>query len=204
MVDLMDGTGGAVIAFLDYTGEKGLVNPGTAKAMKVAVREVLEQAEGPGWQSTDVRGLDAEDVLQRFNNKTAGRFTPKSLQAYQGRFRKALSMYSQYVKDPGGWRPVKQPRLSSQSRRRMNGSRPEEQSSPQHSSPVDENPDMMTYPFPLRRDGNVVFARLILPHDLTPREAERIGDHIRTLAVDEPKHEPDSESDPTFKDEPPF
>jgi hypothetical protein len=44
---------------------------------------------------------------------------------------------------------------------------------------------MMTYPFPLRRDGGVVFARLILPHDLSAKEAERIGDHIRTPAVDE-------------------
>ncbi len=54
--------------------------------------------------------------------------------------------------------------------------------------PSGESPDrteMMTYPFPLRRDGGVVFARLILPHDLTAKEAERIGDHIKTLAVDE-------------------
>jgi len=44
---------------------------------------------------------------------------------------------------------------------------------------------MQQYPFPLSREGNVVFAMLVVPVDLTRREAERIGAHLLTLVVEE-------------------
>lgn len=43
-------------------------------------------------------------------------------------------------------------------------------------------PPLHRYPFPLRDDGTNAF--LALPRDLTPEEAQRISDYIRTLAVD--------------------
>jgi hypothetical protein len=42
---------------------------------------------------------------------------------------------------------------------------------------------MMTYPFPL---NGGVFARFVLPVDLTAREAERLKAHILSLAQDDP------------------
>src|SRR6266545_1703510 len=102
---------------------------------------------------------------------------------YKTRFRSGVNMYRGFLQDPGGWRPSKSPRpaTNSSSRRRAND-HPEETSNsskapPPPSDEASERPDMMTYPFPLRRDGNVVFARLILPNDLTPGEAKRIAAH---------------------------
>jgi hypothetical protein len=202
VVDAMDGTGAGLVAFLDYTGDKGLLTKSNAKTIKVGVREVLEQAEGPDWETKDVRTLDVEDAVSRFETKRAVAYTPKSLAAYGQRFRTAMNMYRGFLADPGGWRPSRQPRSTS-TRRQKNGDRPQAKvtlAANAPSPPADEGsdrPEMMTYPFPLRRDGGVVFARLILPHDLTPAEAKRIGDHINTLAIDVPESpKPSSDPDP--------
>jgi hypothetical protein len=42
---------------------------------------------------------------------------------------------------------------------------------------------MMTYPIPLHRPGGIVFARAVLPADLTQEEAERIGAYIRAFLL---------------------
>jgi hypothetical protein len=44
---------------------------------------------------------------------------------------------------------------------------------------------MMTYPFPLHRGGDVVWARVIIPDDLSEQEAERIGRMLQTLPLGE-------------------
>jgi hypothetical protein len=68
-----------------------------------------------------------------------------------------------------------------------------------------ERPDMMTFPHPIRRGNVTLYARLILPHDLTMKEAEKIGQHIKTLAIEDPPDpsagasatpDPDSDSEP--------
>jgi hypothetical protein len=214
VVDAMDGTGAALMAFLDWTGEKGLLTTANARAIKVGAKDVLEQAEGPDWESTDLRTIDVDDVVRRFETKRATKYTPKTLGAYVQRFRSAMNMYRGFLADPGGWRPSRQPRSKPASpRRQTNGDRPQVKvtlpaaaPSPATEEPHDR-PDMMTYPFPLRRDGGVVFARLILPHDLTPAEAKRIGDHINTLAIDVPeppkiRHDPQPDPEPEPQSDP--
>jgi hypothetical protein len=194
MADSMDGTGGGLIAFLDYAGDKGLLTNANANAIKVGVREVLLHTQGEDWESKDVRALDVDDVMRRFEMKRATRYTPGSLKTYRSRFRNAMTMYQGFLQDPGGWRPSKPARAAAASTpRRRTTERTEEQPAPPQTPPQPvaddshDRPDMMTYPFPLRRDGGVVFARLILPHDLTPKEADRIGEHIKTLAIDVPE-----------------
>lgn len=207
MADSMDGTGGGLVAFLDYAGDKGLLTHANANAIKVGVREVLLHTEGDDWESKDVRTLDVDDVLRRFEMKRATNYTPGSLKTYRSRFRNAMHLYRGFLQDPGGWRPNKPTRTTAASTaRRRTSERAEGQpTAPQTPPPAveepHERPDMMTYPFPLRRDGGVVFARLILPHDLTPKEATRIGEHIQTLAIDVPeppksRREPDPNPDP--------
>ena len=196
MADSMDGTGGGLMAFLDYAGDKGLLTNANANAIKVGVKEVLLHTQGEDWESKDVRALDVDDVMRRFEMKRATRYTPGSLKTYKSRFRNAMTMYQGFLQDPGGWRPSKPARTTAASSpRRRTTERTEEQQRPAASAvppqPTADDghdrPDMMTYPFPLRRDGGVVFARLILPHDLTLTEAKRIGEHINTLAIDVPE-----------------
>src|SRR5215208_905626 len=93
VVDAMDGTGAALMAFLDWTGEKGLLTTANARAIKVGAKDVLEQAEGPDWESTDLRTIDVDDVVRCFETKRATKYTPKTLGAYVQRFRSAMNMY---------------------------------------------------------------------------------------------------------------
>jgi hypothetical protein len=200
MADAMSGMGSGYMAFLDYTGDKGLLGKENSQRIKQASREVLQQVEGEGWETMDVRELELDDVAKRFETLRATKYTPSSLKAYQSRFRTGMTMYREFLQDPGGWRPKKASRSAIHSRRRVQAASsghvaPTVQQTTVEASdqPSVETPErteradteMMTYPFPLRRDGGVVFARLILPHDLTPAEAKRIGDHINTLAIDE-------------------
>jgi hypothetical protein len=196
VVDAMDGTGAAMLAFLDWTGEKGLLTTANARAIKVGAKDVLEQAEGPDWESVDVRSLDLDDVVRRFETKRATKYSPKA--AYVQRFRSAVNMYKGFLADPGGWRPLRQPRSTSGSTRRTNGDRPKAKvtlpaNTPPPPPPGEDphdRPDMMTFPHPIRRGNQTLYARLILPHDLTMKEAETIGRHIKTLAIEDPPDPP--------------
>lgn len=191
-VDPMSGTGAALVAFLDTTWKRGLVSRPNANAIKVGVREVLQHAEGEDWESKNVSGLDVEDVLRRFETLRAAKYTPGSLKTYRYRFRNAMTMYQGFLQDPGGWRPANRPRATATPTRSRANDRPQPtattsspSSSPVPGDDASERPGMMTYPHPLWRDGTVVFARLILPNDLTAREAEKICGHIKMLARDE-------------------
>ncbi len=190
MADAMSGTAGGMMGFLDYTGEKGLLTKENAQRIKGASREVFQQVEGDDWEAKDVRDLDLEDLSRRFEMLRATKYTPASLKSYKSRLRTGVAMYLEFLADPGGWRPraSSRPATSSPRRKAVAAVAPGEQTVEAPAPPRDDAPastEMMTYPFPLRRDGGVVFARLILPHDLSPKEAERIGDHIKTLAVDD-------------------
>jgi hypothetical protein len=192
MADAMSGTGGGYMAFLDYMGEKGLSSKENSQRVKQASREVLLVVEGEEWETKDVRELDLDDVTKRFETLRATKYAPASLGAYKSRFRNGVTMYREFLTDPGGWRPSKTSRPTSAPRRKATAvaagiSPPEQRAVEVPAPPREEAPastEMMTYPHPLRRDGGVVFARLILPHDLTMAEAETIGLHIKTLAID--------------------
>ena len=214
-VDPMNGTGEALIEFLDTTWKRGLLTHANANAIKVGVREVLLHVEGEDWESKDVRTLDVDDVVRRFETKRATNYTPGSLRTYRHRFMRAMAMYRGFLQDPGGWRPTGQPR-SSAPRRRATGqpevkvTLPAAAPSPPADEEPHERPDMMTFPFPIRRAGVTLYARLILPHDLTMAEAETIGRHIKTLAIQDPPakppagHAPDPDPGPEpTRDEPP-
>jgi hypothetical protein len=190
------GRGAGLVEFLEYVSDKGLMNPSTAKAYRAAVREVLSAVEGDEWPSFDLQTADVDDLLHRFQVKAGMRYTPRSLSTYRSRFRSGVSMYLTYMEDPGGWRP---PRPQSPKVTATLGSprrtRPTDTPEPVptdatikvHSiGPAPGGPhDMVSYPFPIRREDGVVMATLTLPTDLTMKEAERISAHLKTLAIPE-------------------
>jgi hypothetical protein len=199
------GTGEGLIAFLDYTADKGLMNAGTAKAYRAAVREVLGAVE-EDWFSADVTTIDVDDVLRRFEVKSGMKYTPKSLTTYKSRFRNALTIYAEFRQNPSGWRPARsvptreRAPTTSVARESARGRAYQDTIArvvaEQHSYGRDDarptetdggRPTaMQTYPFPLRRDDGVIFVTLTLPADLTLKEVERISAHLRTLAIPEP------------------
>jgi hypothetical protein len=178
-----DGTGRAFVEHFDWVATRGLLNRNTALALRAAASRVL-QIEGSDWESVDVRSVDVEELIGRFTNLAKQDFTPQSLATYQSRFRKALSMYIEYLNNPAGYRPHLRGRTSGPpgtqtlapdrikpSRATSGGGRASSAKTPA---------SMVRYPFPIRP---LVLAELSLPVDLRPEEAERLGAFIASLAV---------------------
>jgi hypothetical protein len=177
----METTGRALVDHWDWAADRGLMNKNTAGALRIACSEVL--GIDPDWETKELSTLDVEAHLTRFQNLRAKNYKPESLNVYKARFRRALSQFLDYTKDPAAWKPGGQDRPA-----RQNGGR-KRPAAEQHDF-IDPRPEpgaplgtdeYIVYPFPLR-EGRIV--RLILPPDLKASEAKRLSAFVATLAVD--------------------
>src|ERR1700716_1978156 len=100
----MAGTGKGLIEFVNYASEKHLMNGNTAGGIRAASREVLSAVEPETWEELDLQTVDIEDFGARFERARAGKLKPESLLVYRSRFRNAVQMYFEFLKNPGGWR----------------------------------------------------------------------------------------------------
>ncbi len=180
---LMEGTGGGLVEFLNYTSEKGMVNSNTVGALRAASREVLSAVEPEGWEAVDLRTIDIEDFGTRFERLRAGKLKPESLGVYKSRFRSALHMYFKFLENPSGWR-YKPERPAGVRKKPAAILVPAEGAPGGEVQPSDargRRASTIDYPFPLR-PGMVV--TLKLPVDLTRPEAKRLAGFIDSLALD--------------------
>jgi hypothetical protein len=176
----MDTTGKSLAEHWSWAASKGVMNKNSAGALRAACTQVLGVLDN--WQNVDVTTIDPDDVVQRFKNLRAKDFKPESLETYGTRFKKALSSYLAYTKDPGAWKPTRQYRARTL---RANGngataSGQEAEASPPRASEAPRT-GLVDYPFPLR-DGLTV--RLMLPRDLKTSEVKRLNAFMSTLTVD--------------------
>jgi hypothetical protein len=143
--------------------------------------QVFSVLEDPG--QVDLATLDVDDLLNRFQNLCKQRFKPQVLETYKRRFRSALKSYKQYLENPGTWKPASQERSANTERRQRASSAPrapQEQTVSLSSRPVLNEIGTEEYRLPLRPR---VMARLILPVDLSPEEAQRIKVFVDMLVV---------------------
>ena len=177
----MDTTGKSLVEHWDWAATKGVMNKNTAGALRAACTQVLGVLDD--WQHVDVTTIDAEDVVQRFKDLRAKDFKPESLETYGARFKKALSSYITYTRDPGAWKPTRQSKVRGP-RPNGNGATAASGAQGEAASPrAAEHPraGLVDYPFPLR-DG--LTARLMLPRDLKKAEVKRLSAFMSTLTVD--------------------
>lgn len=187
---MTNGTARGMLLFLEDLVDRGRAQPGSVNPLKSAARQILSTVDGDDWESVDVRGVDVDDYMARFANKTHGTYTSGSLRAYSARLRRALTWYSAFLSRPD-WTP---PQAGQRTPKRSSASRPQddaataaagssnaEQSSP--AQPDDRAPDLITYPFPLV-DGRMVYLRL--PVRLSTADARRISAFLDSMAVDGP------------------
>jgi hypothetical protein len=172
----METSGKAFIDHWSWASEKGLMNKNTAAGLKAACGQVLSVLDH--WEEVDIKKLDVEDTLTRFQNLKKKQFTPAVLETYKRRFRNAINSYVAYLDDPGGWKPRSvdrsaAPEKATGSDRPSDGSRLIRHEMPQA--------NLVEYPFPLR-EGQI--ARLILPRDLKVIEVKRLTAFMSTLAID--------------------
>ncbi len=156
--------------------------------LKSAARQVFLLVDGDGFAGLDVTTLDVDGYLQRFENvaRAEKRYAPRSLSAYQSRFRRAIDAYRRHLADPS-WRPrslEQRARTSMTSGSNKEGLRdrntPAGITRSQLDSPSDPPVPFVTYPFPLQ-SGEI--ARLHLPPQLDIGDAERLMAFIQALVV---------------------
>jgi hypothetical protein len=191
------GTVGGLMAFFDYLVQKGIATPSAVTPLKSAAKQVFETVEGTDEiDEMDVRSLDVEEYLDRFQVKAigTGRYKPESITAYRKRFARGLEYYSTYL--TSGAVPKLRLRATAggattpRKRHATDHPEPGTAGAPlplvgdtelSHSS----GDALISYPFPLQSGG---IATLRLPVRLDRADAERLATFVRTL-VFEPQKE---------------
>ncbi len=178
----------ALMEFLHFVSDKGLMNSSTAQGYRVAlskIEDVLTDQE-----REDVRRIDADVAFQKFVNKNGTALSPNTVREYQRRVDSATLEFQKWREDPAGYKPrgttarrsstAKEEKAPAKKRK---GDR--ERSDPKAALETPSVPEpvkgMLEYPFPLRPD---FLARVVIPRDMTKEEAERLTAFISALAVD--------------------
>jgi hypothetical protein len=180
-MDAIDTSGQSLVDHWKWAADKGLMNANTAATLGAATRQVLGVIDD--WKTRDVRALDVEDVLRRFQNKRSKDFKPQSLSTYKSRFTQAVRLFLAYTDDPGGWKPGgTNANGASRSKRITTKTAVGEEAAADHrSTPPPRMSGLVEYPFPLR-EGR--FAYLRLPVDLSTADVHRLTAYLNTLVMD--------------------
>ena len=138
-------------AYIDDLPRIGGVAPRTADSYRTAIRS-LQDALGIG-DSADLTNLDIEQVLERFRDATAGRFTRHSTNTYCASIRRVVGRFTGRLPEPTA-------RGHPYRRRKVSPS--------------------MTLDYKIQlRPGQLI--RFHLPADLTVAEAQRLAAFITSL-----------------------
>ncbi len=180
-----DGTGAGVAQHWNWAAKRGLMNDNTEGALRSACTQVLAVEEN--WESLDIRNLDVDDFVKRFENLRKKDFTPQSLATYGSRFRRAVKSYLDYLDNPTSWRFEGRERVPKSERDRQRPSASRTSKTPNDGYTV----EMVTYPFPVRSG---VMAEIVLPADLSSSEANRLAAFLESVAIDEPRQLPPGQS----------
>ena len=93
----------ALLKFLDYLKNKGLMKPATVKARKASANKVLSIMEPS--ELEDVTTIDLDDAMRRFSNLEGQNYTPISLSVYKSRTKSVIEDFEAYLENPLGFRP---------------------------------------------------------------------------------------------------
>lgn len=198
-------TGEGLMQFLDAAVDKGWFNVNSARALKITTHKVFEVEQG--WEALDLRHLDVESLLDRWQNLRRNNYSDGSLRVYRTRFKQAIKMHLARLDNDPNWKsygpsaravpPGATPRANGSGKKAKAGASvtatPPSTAGP---TPVAEQadddlmpamtpsprPSLMDFPYPLRDDLDV-FVRL--PRDLTALEADRLCKYVRSLARDD-------------------
>lgn len=175
------GTAEGLLEFLDFLVAKGYATPAAVTPLKSATKQILSTVDGDDFGGVDVRKLDAEAHLTRFENMVVGQYKHESLVQYRNRFKRGLAAYLSYLSDkqiPSFGGPARKRRAEHPSPK--SDKRPAAPT-PSTSVPASTAERLIDYPFPLR-SGQIAILRL--PVGLQKTDAERMGAFIRTLVID--------------------
>lgn len=171
-----------LFAFLEWAASRHVVKKNTADSWKTASQKVLETLDAS--EQEDLRSLDIDDALQRFENRAGRNYKPESLRIYRSRFSTAVEQFLKWKSNPSTYKLEGRAKTSSaKSANRTTVDRKRVVPSDK-SGTILERSDSPTeawmLPIPLR--PGVLVKIFGLPLDLTPSEARKIGAVIAALA----------------------
>lgn len=184
--DIASGNASGLLAFMDFMVAKGYAGASSISPWKSAAKQVFSTVEGDGFESMDVRDVDVDEYMSRFETMSLGKYSAASLRAYRSRFRNAVDSYRSYLADPN-WRPASRrltrPGSDGSTKTSSRGSTKSRPSPPPHASVSASSSSLIAYPFPLK-SGQM--AQLHLPTQLDAEDAERLTHFIRALVLKQP------------------
>jgi|SRR6185437_3713640 hypothetical protein len=171
----------SVREFIARQKAAGRYNPATARNLEAACAHIEPVLE-PGNDTVGFAADNLDDILARYANLNQ-HVGQASIATYRARVRRAISDFIGHRTDPQ-WRPA------SRAKRQSAGTPAPAVTSSQVSKgtapSTTENPGALRHRLPLRSDFDV---EVVLPRDLSAKEARRVLAWISALAVDE---EPDA------------
>ena len=179
-----DGTGGGLFEFLDWAESKHELPRSQVANWKGAAKNVLSIEDD--YEALDLKTLDLDDFLRRFEIASRTKYKSDSLSAYKGRFRKAVESYRLWLSQNPDWKGTPAPvRATANGSSTSSGSAKAtvvgrgRSAAPTQPPPT---PGTIDHTFPLRPG---VYARLSLPEDMNSRDAKRLAAFISSLAFEE-------------------
>lgn len=166
----------ALMQFMDWVIDKGLLNKQTASSRKTAAQKVLEVLDAA--EREDLRELDPEAAFTRFQNINSAKYTPDSLKVYRSRFIAALEAFLAHSDDPSSFKAT-----SARKQNGSSGTKKPKNSAPQKKSTPASAPSApslfdtasdghLTLPIPLR--PGLLVKIFGLPADLSEDESSKI------------------------------
>ena len=172
-----------LMQFLDFCGDKGLMNPQTASARKASAGSLLSILSED--EAADVTKLDLNQITQRFLNLKGNSFKPESVKVYKSRTESSIRDFVAYKKDPLSFKPALEQRATRNSEAKSKLPAVEKSGSTPSSQPNQTSfqTDGLIFPIPLRPDVTIKIAGI--PSDLTQAEARKIANVVAALAESE-------------------
>jgi hypothetical protein len=171
----------AFLRFLEYVGDKGLMNARSAQGFRVAAAKIAGHVTDA--ERSDVRRLNVDAAFQKYFNRDGSKVTPSTLREYKRRVTAGVQEFLNWTEAPEGYAP------RGRSEVRPIGKKPSDKARERRTQENDEREpdasrsvaDRLKMPYPLRDDFLV---EVLIPRNMTMEEAKRIGVFLTTLAVD--------------------
>jgi len=175
----------ALLEFLDYLAQKGLMKRGTVSSRKAACNNMLGILEED--EASDLRKIDLESVANRFATLKGANYTPDSLQIYRSRVGSAVSDFLRYRENPATFKVKSGTRTSAPQNKAGNSKADEQKPTPKFAEPTPNDADVETINIPIPvRPGCIAYVNG-LPTDLSKAEARKFANVILAFAGEEPE-----------------
>jgi len=181
-----------LLNFIDMLVSKSLVNPNTGLSYRSAATRLLEQVSN----DEDVRTIDLDTAVRRYNNSHPNELSPGSLATYKKRVQTAIEEFQKYAQNPAAYKGRGRSPIENGSVGVKRADKKPQLKTPAgtivpetgtlgitgHPASVTVAPRTgLTLDYPLRAD---FLAQVVVPRDMKSDEARRLSRFIMTLAHD--------------------